>query len=183
MTTLDRIEIERALVRLDEILGEAGVCGEICIFGGAAMVLAFDARPSTRDVDAIFEPKTKVADAARRVSEELDLPADWLNDGVKGFVSSTPELTVEDMPVLPNLRILRPTGRYLLAMKCLASRVPGYDTRGDLGDVVRLCRSLGLRSADEIFRIIEDFYPRDLIPARTQFFVEEAIATLAEPSS
>lgn len=54
---LSRETIMAALRRLDELLREKGVIGELCIFGGAAMVLAFDARESTRDVDAIFVPK------------------------------------------------------------------------------------------------------------------------------
>ncbi|HLP48779.1 MAG TPA: hypothetical protein VK469_22755 [Candidatus Kapabacteria bacterium] len=39
-------------------MGKENLKGEILIFGGAAMVLAFNSRPSTRDVDALFQPKS-----------------------------------------------------------------------------------------------------------------------------
>jgi hypothetical protein len=52
--SLSKDEIIAALSRLNEHLREAGVIGEICLFGGTAMVLAFNARLSTRDVDPFF---------------------------------------------------------------------------------------------------------------------------------
>ena len=48
--------ILEALANLNGRLAEEGVIGEICIYGGTAMVLAFNARLSTKDVDAIFNP-------------------------------------------------------------------------------------------------------------------------------
>ena len=57
---LSKANILAALDRLNELLHEKGVMGELCIFGGAAMVLAFDARESTRDVDAVFVPKYEI---------------------------------------------------------------------------------------------------------------------------
>ena len=53
---LDRETIILALRRLSELLRERGVQGEICLFGGTAMVLAFNARERTKDVDAVFHP-------------------------------------------------------------------------------------------------------------------------------
>ncbi|MFU8892400.1 MAG: hypothetical protein ACNA8L_02120 [Luteolibacter sp.] len=45
---------------MNDLLHEKGAIGELCIFGGAAMVLAFDARESTRDVDAVFVTKDPI---------------------------------------------------------------------------------------------------------------------------
>ena len=52
------------------------------------MLLAFNARSSTKNVDAIFEPSAEVRAAASVVLEKLGLPADWLNDAAKGFLPS-----------------------------------------------------------------------------------------------
>ncbi len=138
---LSRETILTALARLDVLLREKGVIGEICIFGGAAMVLAFDARESTRDVDAIFVPKEDVLNAARVVADEFDIRIDWFNDGVEGFVSPKGEVTSDGMPKFGNLRVMRPTTEYLLAMKCLASRVEDYSHQGDKADVVTLLQN------------------------------------------
>ena len=61
-------EIGQALSELDAALARRGIKGEVCLFGGAVMVLAFQARQSTRDVDAIFAPAAIVREA---VVEEL----------------------------------------------------------------------------------------------------------------
>ncbi|MCW1886136.1 hypothetical protein OKA04_15470 [Luteolibacter flavescens] len=142
------------------------------------MVLAFDARLSTRDVDAVFMPKSEISGAAEQVAENLGLPASWLNDGVKGFVSATGELTDEGMPQWPNLRILRPSTRYLLAMKCMASRVAGYDGGGDRADIVLLCRELGFTTSKQVLDVVAEYYPAEMISAKTTFFIEEIIAEI-----
>jgi hypothetical protein len=170
---LTKEKILAALDAINVLLEQKGVIGELCIFIGATMILAFDARPSTRDIDAIFVPKSEISKAAEEVAEALNLPASWLNDGVKGFVSATGDLTEEGMPQWPHLRILRPSFRYLLAMKCMASRVAGYDTGGDQADIVRLCYELNLTHAEEILDVVSTYYPANLIPAKTAFFVEE----------
>ena len=175
---LSKDRILAALARLDRALAAREVAGEVCLFGGAAMVLAFDARESTRDIDAVFAPKQDMLAAIAQVSEELELDPDWLNDGVKGFVSPKGEMTVEDMPVFDHLRVLRPTTEYLLAMKCMASRAPGYHTGGDRADVVTLCRAVGVGDAQDVFDLIAEFYPNRAVPVRTQYFVEDVMAEL-----
>jgi hypothetical protein len=80
---MQRGEIVAALTALGERLSERGIDGEVYVFGGAAIVIAFDARRATRDVDAVFEPKREVYAAADEVGDELGLPPGWLNDGVK----------------------------------------------------------------------------------------------------
>ena len=84
---LSRDTILTAFTRLSDELRTRGVLGEVNVVGGAAMVLAFNARTSTKDVDAIFEPAADVRNAAAIVADALELPADWLNDAVKGFLS------------------------------------------------------------------------------------------------
>ena len=86
---MNREEIIRALTALGEALQRRGVEGELCVVGGAAIALAYDERRSTRDIDAVFEPKTTVYEAAAEVGEQLALPVGWLNDAVKGFWPAT----------------------------------------------------------------------------------------------
>lgn len=175
---LTKERIITALETLNKRLTEKGVTGELCIFGGATMILAFDARESTRDVDAVFVPKTEIYEEARKIAADMNLPASWLNDGVKGFVSAEGDVTTEGMPQWENLRIMRPTTRYLLAMKCMAARVAEYDTVGDKNDIIHLCKDLGIQTAEEILNLVEDYYPTSRIPVKTQFFIEEIIGEM-----
>lgn len=124
---MDRNEIIDALTALAGELEGRGVSAEMYVVGGAAIALVFDERRSTRDIDAVFEPKAVVYEAAAEVAERKGLPAGWLNDAVKGFlVDSDPAAA----PVLdlPGLRCLAASPEALLALKVLAHRV-GEDER------------------------------------------------------
>jgi hypothetical protein len=142
------------------------------------MVLVFNARLSTRDIDAIFQPTALLRDLARQVGDEMGLPSDWLNDAVKGFQSSRPELTREGLPDFPHLRILRPTTAYLLAMKCMAARAPGPEGRGDREDITTLIRELKLRQPHEVLDIVTSFFPAGRVLPKTQFMIEEVMSDL-----
>ena len=80
---LTRKDILKALDRLSEILESRGVKADVYVIRGAAMALAFKARLSTRDVDAVFKWKNEVYKAAAQVAREQGLPDGWLNDGAK----------------------------------------------------------------------------------------------------
>ena len=175
---LTRLQIVAALKALDYECKRRGITGEICIYGGAEMVLVFDARDATRDVDAIFRPKSEIREAAQAVAEDLGLPETWLNDGVKGYIARREELTerpISELGALSNLRLTWPSADYLLAMKCIAARIADYDTDGDRRDVEFLIKSLSLREPGEVFERIERFYSKDFIHVKTRYFVEEIL--------
>jgi predicted nucleotidyltransferase len=172
-STLSRDEIIAALSALAAGLGDRGVTGEICLFGGAVMVLAFNARVMTKDVDAIFKPAGLVREVAREVGNANGWPEDWLNDGVKGFVSSQQHFTAGNLPQFPNLRLTMPVPEYLLAMKCIAARIAGTgDEVSDVADVVFLIRRIGLASAAEVLKLVAQYYPREQIGVKTQYLIE-----------
>lgn len=51
-------EILENIALINEELKSLNMHGEILIAGGASMCLAFSARPATRDINAIYEPKS-----------------------------------------------------------------------------------------------------------------------------
>ncbi len=139
VSNLTREQILAALQSLSDELGKSGVTGEVCLFGGTVMVLAFTARLTTKDVDALFQPAQTIRELARRIADEQRLPADWLNDGVKGFISARHETTAGNLPQFPHLRLTMPVPEYLLAMKCMAARIGGTtDEPSDVADIVFL---------------------------------------------
>ena len=147
-STLTRETILAALSGLSDELGKQGVTGELCRFGGTVMALAFTARLATKDVDGIFEPAQLVRSAAERVAALQHLPSNWLNDGVKGFTSLQQETTAGNLPQFKHLRLSMPVPEYLLAMKCMASRIGGTaGEQSDIPDIVFLLRKLGIRSS------------------------------------
>ena len=171
---LDRETILKAFNSLSDELGKKDVTGEICLFGGTVMVLAFTARLSTKDVDALFQPAQSIRELASRIAGEQNLPPDWLNDGVKGFLSARHETTAGNLPQFPHLRLAMPVPEYLLAMKCMAGRLggPTGNEPSDLADIRFLIRHLGLKSAREVLDIVTLYYPPERISVKTQYLID-----------
>jgi len=169
---LTRKDILRALERLSEILQARGVKADLYVVGGAAMTLAFKARPSTRDVDAVFKRRNEVFKAAAQVAREQGLPDEWLNDASKRFIGRPDR---HPLPILdlPGLRLMAGSPEYLLAMKILADR---HDR--DRQDLRSLIRILKLNSVEEAERAFYDVYPNDKMADDTrarlaEIFVQE----------
>ena len=65
----EALSTERLRELLDELSTELASQGEraqLFVVGGAAMALAYDESRTTRDVDAVFEPKGQVRELAAR---------------------------------------------------------------------------------------------------------------------
>jgi antitoxin component of RelBE/YafQ-DinJ toxin-antitoxin module len=162
--------LENYLVQLNSELARNNVTGEICIVGGAAMMLAFGSRHSTRDIDALVIAPAAVRAAAQKVARDNQIVASWLNDGVKGFASGG-SFEARELLALSHLRVVMPPPEYILAMKCISARV-GID-ENDKADTEVLIRHLGLKNSEAVFEVLSRFYDESRIPAKTRYFVEE----------
>ena len=158
-------EITQYLTELNDELRLMDIKGEVSLFGGAVMVLAFNARAATKDVDAIFQPSTEIRVAVARIAERHNIPHTWLNDGVKGYWAEHDERILFEMPFLS---VYVPESDYMLAMKAIAAR-SGTD---DENDARLLIDMLGLKHPEEVFSIVEKYYPKTMIPPRTEYFIE-----------
>ena len=159
-------EITKYLTELNDELCLMDIKGEVSLFDGAVMCLVYDARPATKDVDAIFKPTSEIHKAIKQIAIRHGLDEDWMNDAVKGYWAEHQDRILFD---LSNLKVFVPEPDYLLAMKAIAARGGTYDRE----DVCRLIEVLGLKSAAEVFDIVEKYYPRNQIKPGTQYFIEE----------
>ena len=164
---LNREAILAAFQALDEELGRRGVRANLFVVGGAAMAIAYDARRSTADVDAVFAPTGDVREAASKVADRLGLPrlAERRRQGVHAWrrtrhVSPSSRRTTS--------RFAATSPRYLLAMKLLAARVER--DQDDIRELYRLC---GLSTPAEGLAVVEAAYPQHVIPPRTRLMLEE----------
>ena len=161
MKPLTKDQIIRALRRLGELAKENQIELELSIFGGCAMLLAFDRRAITRDVDAIFYPVEQTKPLIAQIAQEMHLPGEWLNDDVRQFLA--PVGAMRDLPIdFPGIKVTAPTASYLLAMKALAGRraLPGYE--GDQADLRFLIRKMKVQSIDDVQAHIDRYYPDDM---------------------
>ena len=85
---LTKADILAGLTRLSELAEKENVTLEISLYGGALMLLAYDSRQTTKDVDAIIHPPEVGRRLAAKVAEEMGWHDEWLNDDVRFFVST-----------------------------------------------------------------------------------------------
>lgn len=168
---LTREQIERLLRLLDEELSAEQIEAELYLVGGAVMCLLFDVRDSTRDVDALFRPTREVREAAARVAARADVPDNWLNDAVKGFLG--PGGDYDPFLELPHLRAFVPRPEYLLALKCAALRL-GEEFH-DVDDVRYLLRYLNITSSEEALAIVTRYIDESLLLPKTLLMLEELL--------
>lgn len=170
----------RALTRLGELAQDQGLTLEVSLYGGALMMLAYDARAVTKDVDAIVHPSAVGRKLVAQVGQEMGLPENWLNDQVKMFLAPSQQL--RSIPWEgPGIQLTAPTTGYLLAMKALACRnpLPGYE--GDIGDLRFLIRKMEISSVDEIQAYIDRYYPDDVITSEQRLLLETLIQEDGKP--
>jgi hypothetical protein len=164
-----RQQIITALQALGDDLTRQGVHGQIFIVGGAAMALAYSNRRVTKDIDAVFEPKSLIYQSAGRVAEAMELPDDWLNDAVKAFLPGEDE-SARPFPEVKGIEVTTASPRYLLAMKLMAMRF-GEDDE----DIQILLRQAGIDQAEEALNLLSTMYPEREPPLKTQLFLEEIL--------
>ena len=168
---LTKADLIRLFGLLDLELEAKHTIGEVYVVGGAVMCLALDARDATRDVDALFRPARVVREAAARVAARANVPADWLNDAVKGFLS--PRGTFDAYLELAHLRVFVAQPADLLAMKCIAMRI-GEEFH-DVDDVRFLLRSLNITTVAEAMEVVTSYFDESQLPLKTRYALEEML--------
>ncbi|MBI4883852.1 MAG: hypothetical protein HY826_07345 [Actinobacteria bacterium] len=171
MTTpgqLDREIVTRAFRSMADHLATAHRRGEILLAGGAVMALVYDSQRVTRDVDGlIVVGHGDVLAASDAAATELGLRRGWLNEGVSIYLSKQPDPTRTAIFDHPNLAVYAVSAGHLLALKARAARAQ------DLDDLQQLISLLGLSTADELFGVVESFFPDDPLGDRARAVIED----------
>ncbi len=167
MATFSREEIQDGLRRLGELAQAQGLHVRLALLGGAAMVLGYDARQSTRDVDVVILSPAEaklVRNLVKKVAAERNWPEDWLNDGAKGYMVGISEGLL--LFSAPGIEALSPSIEQLLAMKLCAWR-----DDIDISDACRLLQEFTSgRGKDKIWASLEPYLvPGDELTAQYAF--------------
>jgi predicted nucleotidyltransferase len=164
MATLSKDDVIAALTRLGEVAQAQGEMVELLLLGGSLMVLVFETRQATRDVDVvILSPAAdRVRTMAKTIATERAWPDDWLNDAAKGFM-----VGVSRGPVVfsaSGITVRRPAIEQLLAMKLCAWR-----DDVDIADARRLLRELSSAYDDAWLQVVPYLQPGHELKAKYAF--------------
>ena len=175
---MDRDEIDGALRELAQELDERGVTARIYLVGGAAMVLAYQSRFSTDDVDGSGYPTDEVLAVAAEVAERRGLRSNWLDDSVKVYfpIASEPEWR----PVIKvgTVEVVVADEHTLLAMKLRASR-----GRRDEADIEFLLGKCQITSVDDALALYEEYFPEDELPPQAIPMLRHALGEPPRPGA
>ena len=146
-------DIRQAFHELSEELEGEERPAEIIVVGGAALVLLFNARESTKDVDAYFvkPDASRVRAAAKNVADRLGLPTDRLNDGAKAYL-----VGIAAGDILYQSRAL--TVRAASVVQLLAMKLAAWRDAIDRSDAQLLLSQMS-GSADDIWAAVRPFVP------------------------
>lgn len=114
---------------------------EIYLVGGAAILLNFDFRMSTIDIDALFTDNEILESAIKNISKRDGLPSDWINKDFVNTPSYSPLITKKARKHAVYRGIISVyslSPEYLIAMKLKSSRPTG----GDLDDIIKMIYEL-----------------------------------------
>lgn len=168
---LTKEQIKQYLTEMNARLAEQDVRGEVVLCGGAVMALVYDARNSTKDIDALFAPTDVMRKIAKDIAEEHGLEDDWFNDAAKGFID-TSLMEFTDVLAFSHLTVKCPGEKEMLALKLASAREDSKDAE----DALFLMGVIGIESLDEVFEIIERYIPAARRTPLSGFFAQEMYA-------
>ena len=170
MKELTKADMMKYFEEINDMLAAADKNGSILMAGGAALALVHGARPSTYDIDAIFQPAEDMREIIKLIADKHSLGGDWLNDGVKGFLTPQMQDSQEVFHEFTNLTISSLNAECLLAMKLTSARALSKD----MSDSIFLMKKLGIKNEDELFAIIEKYTYKKQHTAAAKYFTLEA---------
>src|SRR5262249_12122340 len=151
---------------LGELCVQAGKVIDLAVYEGSWLILVSNFRVSSEDVDAIaLQDQAFVDEASHKIAARHGWPEDWLNDGVRTYLSPALEghqarelLATYPSELKPGLRLYVPTAEYMLAMKLMALRIAPTEGK-DLEDIISLMEVIGLKDKAKVVEFAAQFYP------------------------
>ena len=175
-------DLHDAFMELGTLARSEGKVIDLAIYGGSALMLASNFRVATQDVDAVAEVgQDTIARLAEEISRSRGWPSDWLNDGVRTYLSPNVDGVLTHHSLLraypteqePGLRIFVPSVEYILAMKLMSMRLDPSANKSDLADIVNLMTIVGFKTPEELIDFAARFYPEAKISARLRLGIRE----------
>ena len=181
---MSKSDVERAFAEMGDILYRAQRVADIAVFGGAAILLQFEAEFRTGDVDARVDSGDHgaVLEAARVMAERHGWLRSWFSKAVTTYVSAEADTTLHasfPSEAQTGLRVYVARLDYLLAMKLRAMRGGSRDE----ADAAMLARASGIVTASAMIALLRQYFPKEPPDPRRRTIVTQLAESLDDPSS
>lgn len=141
---------------------------ELIIVGGGSVLLNYNFRSTTTDIDMLCSADDAIQRAAAIISEEYGLADDWINTDFKQTASFSAELRAvsKHYCTLNNgtFEIRTVNAEYLIAMKIRAYRAYKHDRSDIIGIILDEKQSGNILTADQITSAYHRLYGKEEIP-------------------
>lgn len=176
---LDRAKMKFLLSELGRLIAEQGKIVEIAIYGGSALILQFDFRKASEDIDYLptdWNDEFLLDCLAAQLAKGHGLEPGWFNAAIKvNPISDKNDESLKlygDFPVdSPCLRVFIAKPEYLFAMKVLSMR--SSLSSNDVEDLWNLWDELGIETAQQAIDLCRSFYPEKELPIRHVRILED----------
>lgn len=153
---------------LDEKLQENKLELTLNIYGGTVMMACFDARPATKDIDALFDTSSIINNILLDIAESYDLDKDWINQDIREPLKYIKKENLKEIYRFKNLKVLAPSAEQMLAMKILSSRPEPYR---DFDDSEYLIKYLKIETLEDVIKIFDKYIGRRYLGDRQKMFL------------
>lgn len=152
---------------------------EIVIIGEAAVLLNYDFRQKSQDIDAIIQASSAMGEAINQIREEEGLPNDWINSDFRKTNSYSTNLRLyskycKTFSNIVEVRII--SGEYLIAMKLMAGRQYKHDLSDVIGIIAGEKEKGNNITLEKIKLAVKNLYDDyEKIPETSRVFIENIL--------
>lgn len=157
LTKIDRAKLDNYFNELAKIYKKKshGYVFEFVLVGGASILVNYNFRDTTNDIDAFFLPSADIKDAIHAVSEKFSISANWINNDFQKTKSFSNKLSTFSTyyKTYKNIITVRTIkDEYLIAMKLMSGR----KYKNDISDIVGIISSARDLGIDISFQMIDN---------------------------
>ena len=136
-TKIDKIKLDNYFNELAKIYKKKahGYIFEFILVGGASILVNYNFRDVTNDIDAYYLPSADIKDAIKIVSEKFNIDSKWINNDFKKTKSYSNKLAefstfYKSYKEIISVRTIK--DEYLIAMKLMSGRI----YKNDISDII-----------------------------------------------
>ena len=155
-TKIDKVKLDNYFNELAKIYKKKshGYIFEFILVGGASILVNYNFRDVTNDIDAYYLPSADIKDAIKIVSEKFGIDSKWINNDfqkTKSYSNKLSEFSTfyKSYKEIINVRTIK--DEYLIAMKLMSGRI----YKNDISDIIGIIISNKNNGKDVTYDMID----------------------------